>query len=251
MTEGTDGDEHVSGEVQHTQEEIVAFNERTETIGDYAQLVEMAIQDTVEEAGAHPGKAGMFGELLLRSHWLQGLLIALVVGLILVVAAFFATGTDFTEILGGGDADPQATDGAVDTGASGSETADGEADADSAAAGTGGDATNEADPALAPELLDLAVQVADGMGAYNAAASAGDKKAEYETAMAIRPLASEFIQSGGSVQMPDFLEAYDEWMRAADRYVSGNAGAVAELEAAHEKAVQALDAYAAASESAP
>lgn len=256
MADSVGKGEDIRGKVQHTQEEIDAFNERTETIGDYAQLVEMAIQDTQEEALAHPGKTGPMRELGMRFFWLTGLLTALVVGLILVVAAFYATGTDFTELLGGGETDTPATGEAVDSGSDESDGVAGEADSGSttgasAATGAGDGATEVANPALDPHVLDLAVQIADQMAAYNAAARADDKKAAYEIAMAIKPLMTEYIQGGGDLQMPDFSEAHDEWLRAANSYVSGDTGAISEAEAAYDKAARLLSVYLAASKSAP
>lgn len=61
--------------------------------------------------------------------------------------------------------------------------------------------------------------------------------------MAVKPLMTEYIQGGGDLVMPEFSEAQDEWLWAGNSYVSGNTGALADMEAAYADMVAALERY--------
>lgn len=114
------GDSGQSGrDVEHTPEEIAAFNERAEVIGGYAELAQAELEATAQEMtdeiadararGSEVAEERAHDTHIWRIRWLRNLLISVMVALIVVVALFYVTGTDLTEILGGdGGSAPEA-----------------------------------------------------------------------------------------------------------------------------------------------
>jgi hypothetical protein len=108
------GTEEATGGVEHTPEEIAAFNERVETIDGFTHLLRADLDVASQELRVEEDE-----EALERGHWkvrrLINLLITLLVALVLVVAAFYLTGTDYTALLGGGKGPERAADPAPES----------------------------------------------------------------------------------------------------------------------------------------
>jgi len=249
----------------HTPEERAALHERVSEMVGYVNLLEAHDQALDEEMRAEREQAqaaapneveGILAASRVERGWRETrqpvwwAIGVLLIGIVLAVIAF----------IGGGSDTMSSTSGSDDAGAAAVEQSDDEGPSEAGTAGDGvdtggatgaGDAASSSgdDPAAAQEtadieyLLDLAAEVVAHTGAANAAVSADDKGAASEHIMAVKPLMTQYIEGGGDLVMPDFSKAQGAWLRAANSYVSGNTGALADMQAAYAEMVAALEHY--------
>lgn len=250
----------------HTPEERAALHERVSEMVGYVNLLEAHDQALDEEMRAERERAqaaapneveGILAASRVERGWretrqpLWWAIGVLLIGIVLAVIAFIGGGSDATSSTSGSDgaagaaAEEQADDeGASGAGAVGDEVdTGGAADAGDAASSAGDDSPAAPETADIEYLLDLASEVVAHAGAANAAVSADDKGAASEQFRAIKPLMTQYIEGGGDLVMHDFSEAQDAWLWAANSYVSGNTGALADMQAAYAVMVAALERY--------
>jgi len=243
----------------HTPEERAALSERIGEMVGYVNLLEAHDQALGDEMRAEQqqAEAAAATELdrSLAAHrverWWQDIrqpvwwaIGVLLIGIVLAVIAFIGGGSDTTPATGGSE------------GAASSVTEEPAADAGAAddASGVGFTGTEGAPPAGDEEpvsqetadveyLLDLAAEIVTHTGAANAAIDAGEKGEASTHLMAVKPLMTAYIDGGGDLVMRDFSEQQHVWLLAANSYVSGNTGAFADMQAAYDGMVAALEAY--------
>ena len=243
----------------HTPEERAAFQERVSEMVGYVNLLEAHDQALTEDMRAEQeqAEAAATTELdrALAAHrverrwhdirqpvgWAIGVLL---IGIVLAVIAFYGGGSgatspaDESDEVGESVVAPAADEGSAGDGADVDAT-----DAGGTASPSGDDSAAAGDTADVEYLIDLAAEIVARTGATNDAIIAGDKGEAAAHLAAVKPLMTEYIEGGGDLVMPDFSEAQHVWLLAANSYVSGNTGALAEMQSAYSEMVAALEHY--------